>query len=57
MTQTYKEIYDFVNIHYVDNEDAEDELFEETKEKIRDEISLMALKKRMRLSLENENKF
>ncbi len=33
-----KEIYDFANIHYVENEDAEDELFEETKEKIRNEI-------------------
>lgn len=33
-----KEIYDFVNIHYAENEDAEYELFEETKEKIREEI-------------------
>ncbi len=33
-----KELYDFVNIHYVENEDAEDELFEETIAKITDEI-------------------
>jgi hypothetical protein len=42
LTSKNKKIYDFVNIHYVDNEDAEDELFEETIAKIRDEISLMA---------------
>jgi len=33
-----KEIYDFVNIHYVESEDTEDELFEETIAKITDEI-------------------
>ena len=33
-----REIYDFINLQYVEGEDAEEELFEETKEKISDEI-------------------
>lgn len=33
-----REIYDFVNLQYVNGNDAEDELFEETIEKISDEI-------------------
>jgi hypothetical protein len=33
-----KEIYDFINLQYVEGEAAEEELFEETKEKINDEI-------------------
>jgi hypothetical protein len=37
-TSINKEIYDFVNLHYVEKEDAEEELFEETIEKITDEI-------------------
>jgi hypothetical protein len=32
------EIYDFINLQYVNGTDAEDELFEETKEKVSDEI-------------------
>jgi len=32
------EIYDFINLQYVNGADAEDELFEETIEKISDEI-------------------
>ena len=33
-----REIYDFINLKYVDGYNAEEELFEETKEKISDEI-------------------
>lgn len=33
-----REIYDFINLHYVEGDDAEEELFEETIEKISDEI-------------------
>jgi len=32
------EIYDFINLQYVNGAEAEDELFEETKEKVSDEI-------------------
>jgi hypothetical protein len=32
------EIYDFINLQYVEGENAEEELFEETKEKISDEM-------------------
>lgn len=33
-----REIYDMINLQYVSGNDAQDELFEETKEKIIDEI-------------------
>jgi len=41
-TSKNREIYDFVNLHYVERDDAEEELFEETIEKITDEILFLS---------------
>lgn len=37
-TSKNKELYDYVNLHYVERADAEEQLFEGTMEKITDEI-------------------